>query len=110
MGVNAALKILSLDTSANRDYNVTTYGCQSKSYSHWEFPACADPESSPGGGGTARRCGTARTAGRVMIVGVKHPRAGWAAAAREMHANGDDQLLDPFTPTKFNLAGCGKTP
>lgn len=33
-----------------------------------------------------------------------HPRAGWAEAAREMAANGDDQLIDgDWPPTDFDL-------
>lgn len=31
----------------------------------------------------------------IMIRPKKHPREGWAEAAREMHANGDDELLIP---------------
>ena len=34
------------------------------------------------------------TGGQVVIRAARHPRDGWEEAAREMHANGDDKLLD----------------
>ena len=40
--------------------------------------------------------------GEVVIRAVRHPRDGWEKAAREMHSNGDDVLLDPETPTKWD--------
>jgi antitoxin MazE len=40
--------------------------------------------------------------GRLVVVGVKRPRDGWAAAARAMHERGEDALLDPPRPTKFD--------
>lgn len=33
--------------------------------------------------------------GRLTASAVRSPRTGWAEAAREAHAAGDDQLLDP---------------
>lgn len=41
-------------------------------------------------------------AGRIIIEGVKVPRAGWAAAAASAHTRGDDALLDPPAPTRFD--------
>lgn len=32
--------------------------------------------------------------GRIIIRTLREPRAGWAEAARQMHARGDDKLLD----------------
>ncbi len=40
--------------------------------------------------------------GAVVITGASHPRSGWAEAARQMHARGDDALLDEPTPTRFD--------
>lgn len=40
--------------------------------------------------------------GRLVVRDVRKPRTGWAKAAREMHEQGDDQLLDELTPTKFD--------
>jgi len=40
--------------------------------------------------------------GRIVIRRGKRPRAGWAAAARKMHEHGEDRLLDPTTPTRFD--------
>jgi len=40
--------------------------------------------------------------GRLVIRAARGPRAGWAAAAKAMHAQGDDQLLDAQTPTRFD--------
>ena len=39
--------------------------------------------------------------GRLIVRGSKRPRAGWAAAARDMRARGDDYLLDILRPTWF---------
>ncbi len=33
-------------------------------------------------------------AGRLVVTAARTTRAGWAEAARRMHAAGDDQLLD----------------
>lgn len=41
--------------------------------------------------------------GLIVISSPRHPREGWEAAAREMHARGDDELLDPATLTEFDL-------
>jgi antitoxin MazE len=40
--------------------------------------------------------------GRIVIRSGKQPRAGWAAAARKMRERGEDRLLDPTTPTRFD--------
>lgn len=40
--------------------------------------------------------------GRIVIEPAARPRAGWAEAARAMAARGDDALLDPPTPTRFD--------
>ncbi len=40
--------------------------------------------------------------GRLVVQAARHPRAGWAAAAKRMRARGDDQLLDEPTSTKFD--------
>ena len=33
--------------------------------------------------------------GRLVVTAARSPRAGWAEAARRMHAVGDDVLIDP---------------
>ena len=43
--------------------------------------------------------------GRLVIRAARGPRAGWAAAAKAMHTQGDDQLLDAQTPTRFDEKG-----
>ena len=40
--------------------------------------------------------------GRLIVRAAQGPRAGWADAAKAMHALGDDQLLDATTSTKFD--------
>jgi antitoxin MazE len=40
--------------------------------------------------------------GRLIVRAAQGPRAGWADAAKAMHALGDDQLLDATTPSKFD--------
>ncbi|MGQ0551173.1 MAG: AbrB/MazE/SpoVT family DNA-binding domain-containing protein [Armatimonadota bacterium] len=40
--------------------------------------------------------------GRIVIRAVKHPRAGWAEAARHMSLRGEDELLAAPTPTRFD--------
>jgi antitoxin MazE len=40
--------------------------------------------------------------GRIVIEPATKARAGWAEAARLMHERGDDELLDPPTPTRFD--------
>lgn len=40
--------------------------------------------------------------GRIVIVTADRPRAGWAEAARETAARGDDALLDPPARTRFD--------
>lgn len=41
------------------------------------------------------------TPGRIVIEAARAPRAGWAEAAKAMHAAGEDQLLDARTATRF---------
>jgi antitoxin MazE len=40
--------------------------------------------------------------GRLVVRAARGPRAGWAEAAKAMHARGDDQLLDAATSTRFD--------
>lgn len=40
--------------------------------------------------------------GRLVVRAAQGPRAGWADAAKTMHARGDDQLLDAPTSTRFD--------
>jgi antitoxin MazE len=40
--------------------------------------------------------------GRLVVRSAKHPRAGWAEAARAMKIRGEDTMLDPAAPTKFD--------
>jgi antitoxin MazE len=40
--------------------------------------------------------------GRLVVQSVHHARRGWADAAKNMRARGDDQLLDEPTATKFD--------
>ena len=40
--------------------------------------------------------------GRLIVRAARGPRAGWAAAAKVMHARGDDQLLDATTANRFD--------
>ena len=40
--------------------------------------------------------------GRLIVRAVQGPRAGWAEAAKTMHARGDDQLLDVTTSSRFD--------
>ena len=40
--------------------------------------------------------------GRLVVRAAQGPRTGWAAAAKAMHAQGDDQLLDVPTRTRFD--------
>ncbi len=41
--------------------------------------------------------------GQVVIRPARHPREGWEEAAREMHANGGDRLLDPEIVSEWDL-------
>lgn len=41
--------------------------------------------------------------GRLIVQAVRHPRTGWAAAAKRMRARGDDRLNEPVA-TKFDRA------
>jgi antitoxin MazE len=38
----------------------------------------------------------------IIIAAGPGRRAGWAEAARRLHKEGGDQLLDPPTPTRFD--------
>ena len=40
--------------------------------------------------------------GRLVVTAARTPRAGWAAAAREMHAADEDRLLDEVPPSVFD--------
>lgn len=40
--------------------------------------------------------------GRLIVRAAQGPRAGWADAAKAMHALGDDQVLDATTSSKFD--------
>lgn len=41
--------------------------------------------------------------GRTLIIrSARPPRAGWAEAFKAMAGRGDDALLDPETPTRFD--------
>lgn len=41
---------------------------------------------------------------QLVVRPVRAPRAGWQEAARAMAERGEDQLLDPATPTAFDEA------
>ena len=40
--------------------------------------------------------------GRLVVTGVRRPRAGWVAAARTMRSRNEDHLLDDATPNQFD--------
>ena len=40
--------------------------------------------------------------GRLVVRAARGPRAGWAEAAKAMHALGDDHLLDAPTSSRFD--------
>ena len=40
--------------------------------------------------------------GTIVIQSAKPVRAGWAEAAAELAAGGEDRLLDETTPTRFD--------
>jgi len=40
--------------------------------------------------------------GRLVVQAVRSARTGWAAAAKRLHAHGDDRLLDEPTSTSFD--------
>jgi antitoxin MazE len=40
--------------------------------------------------------------GRLVVRAARGPRAGWAAAAKAMRAEGEDKLADGLTPTRFD--------
>jgi antitoxin MazE len=40
--------------------------------------------------------------GRLIVRAARRPRAGWADAARAMHQQGHDGLLDDLTATRFD--------
>jgi antitoxin MazE len=41
--------------------------------------------------------------GRLVVKASRHTRAGWLEAAAEMHARGDDRLLDEPGTTRFDV-------
>ena len=43
-------------------------------------------------------------AGRLVVTAAKAPRAGWADAAKALHAAGDDAVDTPM-PTRFDRTG-----
>ena len=43
--------------------------------------------------------------GRILISKTAKPRAGWAEAARRMRERGEERLIDPPTPTRFDKEG-----
>jgi antitoxin MazE len=40
--------------------------------------------------------------GRLVVRALRRTRAGWAEAAASTHQQGDDRLLDPAVPTRFD--------
>ena len=40
--------------------------------------------------------------GTIVIAGVARARSGWAEAAQRMRERGEDGLVDPSTPTRFD--------
>jgi antitoxin MazE len=40
--------------------------------------------------------------GAIVIARVALPRSGWSEAAKRLRMRGDDALLDPPTPTRFD--------
>ena len=40
--------------------------------------------------------------GRLIVRAARGPRAGWADAAKTMHARGEDHLLDATTASQFD--------
>ena len=40
--------------------------------------------------------------GRLIVRAARKPRAGWADAAKAMHARGDDRLLDAPASSQFD--------
>ena len=40
--------------------------------------------------------------GRLIVRAARGPRAGWADAAKTMHARGEDRLLDKSTANQFD--------
>ena len=40
--------------------------------------------------------------GRIIVEAVRRPRDGWADAARQMRARGEDRLLDAPSLTQFD--------
>ena len=43
-----------------------------------------------------------REPGRLVVQSARHPRSGWAQAAKRMRARSDDLLLDEPTSTRFD--------
>ncbi|HEY3824628.1 MAG TPA: hypothetical protein VGL82_08720 [Bryobacteraceae bacterium] len=42
--------------------------------------------------------------GRLIVRAARKPRAGWADAARKMHAADDDKMIDAMTSNQFDEA------
>ena len=40
----------------------------------------------------------------IVASNAPHPRAGWARAAKLMHARGEDKLVEECAPTDFDVA------
>jgi len=40
--------------------------------------------------------------GTIVIAGVARARSGWAEAAQRMRERDEDDLLDPYTSTRFD--------
>jgi antitoxin MazE len=40
--------------------------------------------------------------GGIVISPAQRPRSGWAKAAQTLADRGEDQLLDPLVPTRFD--------
>lgn len=43
--------------------------------------------------------------GAIVVARAALPRSGWAEAAKRLRLRGDDTLLDPPTPTRFDETG-----
>jgi len=41
--------------------------------------------------------------GRLVVKAARHTRAGWLEAAAQMHARGDDRLLEAPAATRFDV-------
>ena len=41
--------------------------------------------------------------GKLVVKSSRRPREGWREEAKLMHERGEDRLLDPITPTRFDV-------